>query len=91
MNESTPVTERAAHFHYAMAESLLKQAIQIRKDTALNHVGLTGGVFQNRVLTERCIALLDKNGFEVTLPMMVPVNDAGISFGQIVDYAYKSK
>jgi len=42
-------------------------------------------------LTERCIALLDKNGFEVTLPRMVPVNDAGISFGQIVDYAYRRR
>ena len=91
MNESTPLTERAAHFHFSMADSLLHQAIRIREDTAVNQVGLAGGVFQNRVLTERCIALLGKNGFEVTLPLMVPVNDAGISFGQIVDYAYRSE
>jgi hydrogenase maturation protein HypF len=91
MNESTPLTERAAHFHFSMADSLLQQAKQLREDTAVNQVGLAGGVFQNRLLTERCISLLGKNGFEVTLPLMVPVNDAGISFGQIIDYAYKSR
>jgi hydrogenase maturation protein HypF len=69
----------------------LQQAKQIREDTAVNQVGLAGGVFQNRLLTERCISLLRKNGFEVTLPLMVPVNDAGISFGQIVDYAYRGR
>jgi len=90
-NESIPLTERAVHFHFSMADSLLQQANQIREDTAVNQVGLAGGVFQNRMLTERCISLLRKNGFEVTLPLMVPVNDAGISFGQIVDYAYRGR
>jgi hydrogenase maturation protein HypF len=91
MNASAPLTERALHFHFSMAASLLQQALRIREDTGLNQVGLAGGVFQNRVLTQRCIALLQKNGFEVTLPMMVPVNDAGISFGQIIEYGYASR
>ena len=90
-NETIQRTERAAHFHYSMADSLLQQAKRLREDTGVNHVGLAGGVFQNRVLTERCITLLETDGFEVTLPLMVPVNDAGISFGQIVDYAYRSR
>jgi hydrogenase maturation protein HypF len=71
-----------------MADSLLQQAKLIREDTAINQVGLAGGVFQNRVLTEKCIELLNKNGFEVTLPLTMPVNDAAISFGQIVEYGY---
>ncbi len=89
MDSSTPLAERAAHFHFSMADSLLQQAKQVRADTRINKVGLAGGVFQNRVLSERCIAELGSNGFEVTLPLRVPVNDAGISFGQIVEYAYK--
>ena len=91
LEESVPVAERAAHFHFSMADSLLRQAKLIRADTGIRHVGLAGGVFQNRVLTEKCIELLVKNNFEVTLPLMIPVNDAGISFGQIVEYAYKSR
>jgi len=91
LNESLPLPERAAHFHFSMANSLLQQALQIRKDTAVNQVGLAGGVFQNRVLTEKCISLLGQNGFTVTLPLMMPVNDAAISFGQIVEYRYRSR
>jgi len=85
---SSPVAERAARFHLSMAHTLLQQAIQVRDDTGVNYVGLSGGVFQNRVLTEKSIALLSDNGFRVTLPLLVPVNDAGISFGQIVEYGY---
>ena len=89
-DETEPVETRAAHFHAAMAHALLQQAKQIREDTAVTRVGMTGGVFQNRVLTEKCVELLTKNGFEVSLPVNVPVNDAGISFGQIIEYGYKS-
>jgi len=86
---SRPVDERAAIFHLSMAHTLLQQAIQIRQDTGTNTIGLAGGVFQNRVLTEKSIALLSDNGFKAALPLLVPVNDAGISFGQLVEYGYK--
>ncbi len=88
MDESHTPGERAIHFHLSMAHSLLQQAKQVREDSGVNSVGLAGGVFQNRVLTEKCIALLDGAGFEVTLPLLMPVNDAAISFGQIVEYGY---
>jgi hydrogenase maturation protein HypF len=42
-------------------------------------------VFQNRVLTERAFAALRENGFDVRLMHQVPCNDAGISYGQIVE------
>ena len=71
-----------------MAHALLAQAKRIREDTGVNAIGLAGGVFQNRVLTQMSIALLNDNGFKVTLPLSVPVNDGGISFGQIIDYGY---
>jgi hydrogenase maturation protein HypF len=91
MDESSSQSERAACFHLSMAHSLLQQAIQLRKDTGVNKVGLAGGVFQNRVLTEKSIALLEANGFETTLPLLMPVNDASISFGQIIEYAYNRR
>jgi hydrogenase maturation protein HypF len=91
MNETIPQAKRAALFHISMADSLLMQAIRIREDNKINQVGIAGGVFQNRILTERFIALLSENDFEITMPTMVPVNDAGISFGQIVDYAMRSR
>ncbi len=87
-DESMAVTARAASFHHALAYTLLNQARKIREDTGVNSVAMAGGVFQNRVLTEMAITLLTGHGFEVNLPLLMPVNDAGISFGQIIEYGY---
>jgi len=80
-NTSTPVAERAARFHQSMAHILLEQAKQVREDTGVNTIGLAGGVFQ-------AIALLSDNDFQVSLPLLAPVNDAGISLGQVIEFGY---
>jgi hydrogenase maturation factor HypF (carbamoyltransferase family) len=35
------------------------------------------------------VTLLENNGFSVMLPEDIPVNDAGISFGQVIEFAAK--
>ena len=50
---------------------------------ASQRVALTGGCFQNRLLTERAAERLERAGFEVLLHRLVPPNDGGISLGQI--------
>jgi hydrogenase maturation protein HypF len=90
-NTSMTISERAVNFHLSMAHALLSQAINIRDDTGVTNIGLAGGVFQNRVLTEMVMVLLKTHGFEVNLPLLMPVNDAGISFGQIIEYGFKGK
>jgi hydrogenase maturation protein HypF len=82
------VAERATLFHYSLAQLILQKAILLREKHAVNIVTLSGGVFQNRVLTEQAIRLLSANDFEVCLPELIPVNDAGISFGQVMEYGY---
>ena len=77
---------RAAAFHASLARVVLDQAIRLRDETGCGDVGLTGGVFQNRLLTERAMALLEEAGFQVHLPQQVPVNDAGICLGQVMEY-----
>jgi hydrogenase maturation protein HypF len=89
-DDSIPVEERAAGFHVSMAQTLLRLALQVRRQTGVNAIGLAGGVFQNRVLTEKVISLLRNEGFATTMPLLMPVNDASISFGQIVDYGYNN-
>jgi len=89
LDSTLTVSERAALFHASLAQALLKQARTIRDDCGVNTVRLSGGVFQNRVLTEYALALLSEHGFDAHLPELIPVNDAGISFGQIMEYGYK--
>jgi hydrogenase maturation protein HypF len=76
---------RAAVFHATMAQTLVSQALAIRADSGINRVGLAGGVFQNRILTEAVSALLGAAGFEVLIPERLPLNDAAISVGQIIE------
>ena len=91
LDTSVSTSERAASFHLSMADTVLEQSIRLREETGINSVALSGGVFQNRVLTETSIALLNKHGFTTTLPLLIPVNDGGISFGQIIDYGYNRR
>jgi hydrogenase maturation protein HypF len=82
-------SEKASLFHRSMADAILQQALKIRSQCGINIVSLCGGVFQNRVLTESATALLSAESFEVCLPELIPVNDAGISFGQVIEYGFK--
>ena len=83
-----PQSERAARFHYSLAQALVDQAQLLRAQTGIDSVGLTGGVFQNRLLAEAAIARLEVAGFRVHLPRRLPVNDAGLSFGQVIEFLF---
>jgi hydrogenase maturation protein HypF len=79
------IKERSSCFHVSLALALVKQAEHIRTEHKVFAVGLTGGVFQNRLLAEYVTVLLRVEGFKVYLPEHIPGNDAGISFGQIIE------
>lgn len=83
-----PVAERAASFHLSLAQALVDQAQQLREQTGIQSVGLSGGVFQNRLLVEAAIDRLMAAGFAVHLPQRLPVNDAGLSFGQVIEFLH---
>ena len=70
-------------FHNTLANLVLDLAMRIRKETGLNRVILSGGSFQNRILTGKSYELLSEEDFEIFLPDRVPVNDQGIALGQI--------
>lgn len=76
---------RAATFHATLAHGLLAQAQAVRQESGIDHVGLCGGVFQNRLLTEQAVELLRAAGFDVFLPQRLPCNDGALAFGQLVE------
>jgi hydrogenase maturation protein HypF len=81
------IDERASIFHVSLAQALVQQACAVRRQYSVDVVGLCGGVFQNRRLTEACEQRLRTEGFDVLSGGCLPINDAGISFGQVVEYA----
>ena len=82
---SQSAAARAAMFHATLADMALAQARALREEYGVSKLGLTGGVFQNRILTERILAGAQRQGFAVHLPENLPCNDAGLSFGQIIE------
>ncbi len=78
---------RAARFHEALARLIVDQANAVRVRHGDFAVGLSGGVFQNRRLSARASALLMQQGFRVYLPRTMPMNDGGLSYGQIIEAA----
>jgi hydrogenase maturation protein HypF len=47
-------------------------------------VVLSGGVFQNKLLTEGILSLLTEQGFQVFLQRLAPPNDGGLALGQAI-------
>ncbi|MGB5557810.1 MAG: Sua5/YciO/YrdC/YwlC family protein, partial [Paracoccaceae bacterium] len=79
---------RAGMFHEALAAGLVAQALALHATIRFEAVGLSGGVFQNRLLCERIAALFAKRGIPLFQHAVVPANDGGLAFGQIVEYAH---
>lgn len=79
----------AAKFHNTVAEFTLNLCGKIRENNGINKIALSGGVFQNRYLTEKIISLLERDNFRVYTQRKVPPNDGGISLGQAVVAGYK--
>jgi hydrogenase maturation protein HypF len=75
-------TTMAWRFHVAVAHMVERVATRLRADTGKTTVALTGGVFQNALLTELCIDRLEHTGFIVLTHSLVPPNDGGLALGQ---------
>jgi len=74
----------ATRFHNTVAEFTLHLCMRIREDFNINKVVLSGGVFQNKYLTEKLKKILENKGFKAYIHRKVPPNDGGISLGQAV-------
>jgi hydrogenase maturation protein HypF len=87
LDDSRSPAHRAATFQASLAASLVDQTTALRAVHGDFAVGLSGGVFQNRRLAELALAGLAAAGFRAYLPASVPCNDAGLSFGQVIEAA----
>jgi len=75
-------THLAAAFHDTIAEVTVALVDHAARIVGPKPVCLSGGVWQNRRLTETVAAGLEGAGHDVYLNQRVPCNDGGISYGQ---------
>ena len=81
--------KRAMCFHVSLAECVTQLVLQKYKQTNDIAVGLSGGVFQNQLLVKLIREQLHQYNINVHMPEAIPVNDGGLSAGQIIEYFYQ--
>jgi hydrogenase maturation protein HypF len=73
----------ARRFHSTVVAMIATVCKQIRRETGLATVVLSGGVFLNALLTREVSEHLRAEGFTVYRHHLVPPNDGGLSLGQL--------
>jgi hydrogenase maturation protein HypF len=68
--------------HNGVAAMISRACLLLRERSGLGTVALSGGVFQNLLLLNGVVQLLEHDGFRVLVHARVPPNDGGISLGQ---------
>ena len=80
LKHGTARADIAATFHATLADMV----VAVARQTGVADIVLTGGCFQNRLLSELAIARLSDAGFKAHWHQRVPPNDGGIALGQAV-------
>jgi hydrogenase maturation protein HypF len=83
--------DMSRRFHNGLVQVFSRLARLLRKKTSLNRVCLSGGCFQNACLFESLSAALRADGFGVFAHAEVPAGDGGLSLGQALIAAHRSK
>jgi hydrogenase maturation protein HypF len=82
--QAVPASTIAARFHTTLAAMIVSAA----RLAGVERVALSGGCFQNRLLTELTVRGLEGAGFRPYWHQRIPPNDGGIALGQIAAAAF---
>lgn len=86
-----PLSRISGKFHASIARLSLNCAQLLRQERNINTVALSGGVWQNMLLLDKTVTLLNQHGFRVLTHRSLPPNDGGVSFGQALIAARQSQ
>lgn len=82
LQNKVSVRKIASKFHNSLVEIIFTVTKKLKYDNVI----LSGGCFQNKILTERVIEILESKKINVFWHQRVSPNDGGISLGQIAAY-----
>lgn len=80
--DKASIDEIALGFHMLICDLIIQTAEKYRKVSCVNQIALSGGVFNNKIITTSTILALEEKGFSVYINEKVPCGDGGISLGQ---------
>jgi len=85
----TSVGEISARFHNTIIHIMLEAIKKIHAETGITTVVLSGGTFQNTYISKKALDLLQLTGLKGYMSCRIPVNDGGLSLGQLALAAKK--
>lgn len=77
------VSKISAKFHNSLVEATCALVCTLGGKENINKVVLSGGVFENQYLLKKIYNNLVRRGFKVFYNKQIPINDGGLSFGQL--------
>lgn len=80
--QTAPAEELALGFHFMICDLIVMIAAKYKKSYNITQIALSGGVFNNRIITSSVISALEQKGFSVYINEKVPCGDGGIALGQ---------
>jgi hydrogenase maturation protein HypF len=83
MDGGRSLTQLSRWFHASLIQSFATVADELRHESSIGDVVLSGGVFQNVLLFEGLVKELQARGLRVYTHEQVPANDGGIALGQV--------
>ncbi|MDD5273874.1 MAG: carbamoyltransferase HypF [Methylovulum sp.] len=84
LKRGTDKARIAARIHHSLADVTVSMLCGLSIQTGVDHIALSGGVFQNRLLLESVTGQLQGYGKTVLSPQHYPLNDGGLALGQAV-------
>ncbi|PPK76127.1 hydrogenase maturation protein HypF [Methylobacter tundripaludum] len=80
----------AVRIHHSLIAATVELLSELSRQTGIERIVLSGGVFQNRLLLEGVSGELRRHGKTVLSPQRYPMNDGGLALGQAVIAAARS-
>ncbi len=80
----------ASRFHNGLAHAVYDTVSLMHRETGIDKVVLSGGVFQNSILLNKVVRLLNDSRLKVFTNHLVPANDGGLALGQLAIAAKKT-
>ena len=82
--QGTGISFISAKFHNTILSVIFESVMLTAKKEQIKKVVLSGGVFQNKYLTENIQLQLKQSGMNAYFQEQVPANDGGIALGQLI-------
>jgi hydrogenase maturation protein HypF len=83
-DKKVPKSIVAARFHNAVADFSGEAAGRLARQNGIERIVLSGGCFNNRLLTERLVRNLKEKGLCPVLHRILPPGDECVSYGQVL-------